>query len=238
MPRTTLVASFYRFTPLPTYRDLREPLNRLGADLNLKGTVLLAPEGINCTVGGTEADVRCFLNTIAQTFKDLEPKFSWCEKPPFQKWRVRLKKEIVTIKAPNADPTNGTGEYIEPADWNEVIQDPNTTVVDVRNKYEIEYGTFEHAINPKTDDFWEFPTFVANQLQDKSKPVALFCTGGIRCEKATAYLKANGFENVKHLRGGILKYLQEIPKEKSLWQGSCFVFDEREALDHNLDPIK
>ncbi|HEY3781512.1 MAG TPA: rhodanese-related sulfurtransferase [Fimbriimonadaceae bacterium] len=239
MPSLYKVAAFYKFVPLPNYKELRDPLQELGARHDIIGTVLLASEGINATIAGSEEGVSSFLEGLheAGPFEGLNLKFSSASTKPFLRWKVRLKKEIVTFK--NAtDPTETVGEYVKPKQWNQVISDPAVTVIDVRNSYEIEYGSFQGAINPNTNDFWEFPQFVANQLPDKNQPIAMFCTGGIRCEKATSYLLSLGYTNVKHLEGGILRYLAEVPESESLWKGSCFVFDDREALDHSLQSIK
>jgi UPF0176 protein len=211
-------------------------LKERGIRLGLRGTVLLAPEGINATVAGQESTVKEFLDELRSDprFRTLETKISVCDRWPFQRWKVRLKKEIVRMKAADADPLRGVGEYVEPCEWNALIASDSTLVIDVRNEHEIAFGTFQGALNPHTTDFWELPGWLESQELERDQPIAMFCTGGIRCERATAYLVARGFRNVRHLRGGILNYLAEIPEEESLWQGTCFVFDERESLDHNL----
>jgi len=234
-----LVAAFYCFVPLPDFRSLREPIRLLGENCSLKGTILLASEGINATVAGAPGSVRKFIGQLEKMgpWERFDCKFSYCSAVPFRRWRVRLKKEIVTLKA-KATPHEKVGHYVQPEDWNQVLADPDVLVIDVRNTYEIEYGSFKNALNPMTEDFCEFPSYVLNQLHEPDRPIALFCTGGIRCEKATSYLLDHGFSNVMHLRGGILNYLDKVPGAKSQWQGSCFVFDEREALDHELRPIR
>lgn len=233
-----LVAAFYRFLPLPNYQELRGPLLDMGEERGLRGTILLAEEGLNSTLAGKPEEVRAFLLELeALIGAPLETKFSQCDALPFRRWRVKLKREIVTMKAPEAEPLRQVGEYVEAEDWNEVLSDPATKVIDVRNRFEIDYGSFEGAEDPLTDDFSDFPRYVAENLPDKDQPIAMFCTGGIRCEKATSYLLAHGYRSVKHLRGGILKYLEVVPESESQWHGSCFVFDEREALTHDLSPI-
>lgn len=204
------------------------------------GTILLASEGINSTIAGSREQLDAFFDELGRDsrFADMEIKWSICQEPPFSRLRVRLKKEIVRMKASEADPLRGVGEYVEPRDWNALIQNPQTLTVDVRNDYEIAEGTFSGAVNPKTEDFWEFPDWVETNLQDKDQPLALFCTGGIRCERATAYLVARGYRHVYHLKGGILNYLAQVPKKESLWQGECFVFDDRWSLDHDLLPTQ
>ncbi|MBS1718451.1 MAG: rhodanese-related sulfurtransferase [Armatimonadetes bacterium] len=233
------VVTFYRFVDLPDYADWRPRLAELAARHGLCGTILLASEGINATVSAQGEALNQFLEELEShaPFAQLEKKFSQCEEKPFQRMKVRLKKEIVRMKAPEARPNEGVGKYIEPKDWNAVISDPNTLVIDVRNDYEIEMGTFCGAVDPKTKEFWQFPAF-AEQIKEKNRPIAMFCTGGIRCEKATAYMLKHGFTNVMHLHGGILKYLEEVDEGESMWEGSCFVFDEREALEHQVRPIK
>ncbi len=230
------VATFYRFVPLPDYREMRAYLFDLADSFDLKGTILLADEGINATLAGTDECVEEFLASIGSDARllNLDVRRSKCLTQPFGKLKVRLKKEIVRLKAPVADPNFGVGEYVEPQDWNTIVRDPGTLLIDVRNRYETALGTFEGAVDPQTAEFWEFQSFVNDHLGDKNQPLAMFCTGGIRCEKATAYLVRRGFTKVKHLRGGILNYLANVAKEDSLWCGECFVFDERGSLGHGL----
>ncbi len=235
-----VVAAFYKFTPLSAYRQMREPLLDFCKQHNLRGSILLAAEGINATVAGTEAGIDALLTCLREApgLGDLEAKFSRAPRRPFGKMKVRLKREIVTIKAPGADPTQQVGIYLNPRQWNDLIQQNEVLVIDTRNSFEFDYGTFAGAVNPQTESFGEFPEYVQRELlPNRPQRVAMFCTGGIRCEKATSYLLSQGVEEVYHLRGGILKYLEEMPQEDSLWAGTCFVFDEREALDHDLRPI-
>lgn len=234
---TYTVHTFYAFVTFPDYREFRHPLREVCVSLNLCGTILLASEGINATVSGSEtslAGLWDFLRTDAR-FSGIEPKISYTETPPFQRMKVRLKKEIVTLGVPGIDPARTVGTYVKPEKWNELIQRPGVVVIDTRNRYEISEGSFPGAINPDTGSFREFPQFVQTHLDPKNAPpIAMYCTGGIRCEKATSYLLHCGFKTVFHLEGGILKYLETVPEECSLWKGDCFVFDEREALDHAL----
>lgn len=234
-----VVAALYRFTRLDDYQALREPLLTLLEEQGVKGTLLLAREGINGTVAGPRAGVDALLAWLAADgrFEGLEYKESFTDTPPFLRTKVKLKKEIVTMGVEDLDPNQDRGTYLEPDDWNRVIADPETLVIDTRNDYEYEVGTFEGAVNPNTRAFREFPDYVRENLDPKRhKRVAMFCTGGIRCEKSTAYLKSQGFEEVYHLKGGILKYLETTPREQSLWRGECFVFDERVTVDHALQP--
>lgn len=229
-PQQFVVAAFYHFTPLPDYQELRPKLQKLGDRHQLKGTILLAPEGINSTIAGSRQGINALLKYLRSDarFQGLEVKESFCEVLPFQKMLVRLKKEIVTLGVPGIDPNQQVGIYVEPQDWNQLISDPNVVVIDTRNSYEVEFGTFTGAIDPNLKSFREFPDYVAENLQPQpQQKVAMFCTGGIRCEKASAYLLAQGFTEVYHLKGGILKYLEETPPEESLWEGECFVFDDR-----------
>lgn len=233
-----VVAALYKFVHLPDYQALREPLLAICQAHNVKGTLLLAAEGINGTIAG-ERDgidqVIAFIKADAR-FDNIEHKESYTDQPPFLRMKVKLKKEIVTMGVPNINPNTLVGQYVEPKDWNALISDPDVLVIDTRNNYEVEIGTFKDAINPETDSFRELPAYVEQHLDPaKHKKVAMFCTGGIRCEKSTAFMKQQGFEDVYHLQGGILKYLEEVPAEESLWQGECFVFDERVAVDHSLE---
>jgi UPF0176 protein len=234
-----VVIAFYKFVPLPDYEKLRLALRSFCITQNLKGTILLAPEGINGMLGGSREDIDAILAHLRSDdrFADLEHKESYASEPPFIKMKVRLKREIVALGVPGVNPLTKVGTYVKPDQWNALITDPDVIVVDTRNSFEFEHGTFKGAIDPKTKAFRDFPKFVNEELDvSKHKKIAMFCTGGIRCEKATSYLLDQGFENVYHLQGGILKYLEEIPIEESLFEGKCFVFDEREALDQDLVP--
>jgi UPF0176 protein len=232
-----VVIAFYKFVPLSDYEQLRESLRTYCKEIGLKGTILLASEGINGMLGGTRESIDTFLEYIRNDtrFSDLEWKESYYENTPFEKMKVRLKREIVGLGVPNIDPLKKVGTYIPPQMWNEIMNDPDVTLIDTRNNFEVEIGTFKGAIDPKTKAFREFPKFVEENLDpSKNKKIAMFCTGGIRCEKASSYMLSKGFQEVYHLQGGILKYLEEIPKEESLFEGECFVFDDRIALDHEL----
>jgi len=231
------VHTFYAFFAFPDYREFRQPLRDECVSLKLCGTILLASEGINATISGSEASLTGFWDFLRRDprFSGIEPKVSRTETQPFQRMKVRLKKEIVTLGIPGIDPTQTVGTYVKPENWNELISRPDVLVIDTRNRYEISEGTFPGAVNPDTRSFREFPQYVESHLDPKTAPpIAMYCTGGIRCEKATAYLLTRGFKNVFHLEGGILKYMEKVPKKDSLWKGDCFVFDEREALDHAL----
>lgn len=232
-----VVAALYRFVRIDEPEILREALFERMKDLDIKGTLLVAPEGINGTIAGTRAAIDTligWLQTDAR-FEDLSYKESFCDESPFARTKVKLKREIVTMGVEGIDPNRVVGTYVEPQDWNALILDPDVVVIDTRNDYEVEVGTFNRAINPDISTFREFPAFVDERLDPSRTPkVAMFCTGGIRCEKSTAYLKERGFEDVYHLHGGILKYLEEIPEEASEWRGECFVFDERVTVDHAL----
>ena len=237
-----LTIAFYHFVSLENIKELQPFILDFCQRNHIKGTILLANEGINGTISGQKNDIHKFLGfiktdlTFNDKFNDLEYKESWATKNPFYRMKVRLKKEIVALGVEGVSPTDKVGKYVNPEDWNKLIEDPDTIVIDTRNDYEIDIGTFKNAINPQTDSFREFPSYVENNLDDKKqKKVAMFCTGGIRCEKATSLMLDKGFENVYHLKGGILKYLETIPKDKSLWQGECFVFDQRVAVTHGLE---
>jgi UPF0176 protein len=234
-----VVAAFYHFTELADYQDLRSPLKAFCQSLGLRGTILLAREGINSTIAGSRAAIDALLAHLKADprFKDLQHKESYCDEMPFLRMKVRLKKEIVRLGVPGIDPNQQVGIYVEPQDWNALISDPNVILVDTRNCYEVEMGTFRGAIDPHLDTFGEFPQYVEQHFHPDHHPkVAMFCTGGIRCEKASAYMLARGFGEVYHLKGGILKYLEEVPPEESLWQGECFVFDDRISVDSHLRP--
>ncbi len=234
------VAALYKFTRFEDPAALRGPLFDLCQAQGVKGTLLLAEEGINGTIAGTRAAIDAVLAHIRGLpgCADLEWKESPADEMPFVRLKVRLKREIVTMGVPGTDPTQLVGTYIEPQDWNALIEAPDVAVIDTRNDYEVAIGTFQGAVDPETDSFREFPAWwAANKDRFHNKRIAMFCTGGIRCEKSTAYLKAQGVEEVFHLKGGILQYLEEVPKEDSLWQGGCFVFDERVAVDHGLETL-
>jgi len=235
------VAAFYQFAALPDFRELREPLRAFAAGLGLKGSVLLADEGINGTVAGSDVGIDAFIDELQQgalfggRLDNLELKFSSASEMPFQRLKVRLKKEIVTLGDTAVDPTRQVGTYVEPSDWNELISAPDTLVIDTRNAFEVAMGTFEGAVDPGIRSFGQFKEFAAQNLDPaKHRKIAMFCTGGIRCEKASAYLLAQGFGEVYHLKGGILRYLEGVPEKESRWRGECFVFDERVALGHGL----
>lgn len=234
-----VVAALYKFVRLDDFEQLREPLLALMLAQNVRGTLLLANEGINGTIAGPRAGIDAVLGWLREDprLADLEHKESFHDEHPFLRTKVKLKKEIVTMGVEGIDPNRTVGTYLSPEEWNAVISDPETILIDTRNDYEVEVGTFKGAINPETRTFREFPDYVKDTLDPaKHKKVAMFCTGGIRCEKSTAYLKEQGFEEVYHLKGGILKYLEEMPREDSLWEGECFVFDERVTVDHDLNP--
>jgi UPF0176 protein len=232
-----VVAAFYHFTHLPDYQAMRSLLKSFCLAHNLKGTILLASEGINSTIAGSRTNIDALLDYLRADprLQKLEHKESYCHEMPFQRMKVRLKKEIVKLGVPEIDPRHRVGTYVDPKDWNALISDPTVAIVDTRNSYEVELGTFQGAIDPQLDAFGEFPNYVQQNLHpDKHQKIAMFCTGGIRCEKASAYMLAQGFSEVYHLKGGILKYLEEVPPEESLWQGECFVFDDRITVDAQL----
>jgi len=233
-----VVAALYKFVALPDYVALRDALYQHMVLNKVKGTLLLAEEGINGTICGTRAGidaVRQWLDTDGR-FDGLSYKESFADEPAFYRTKVKLKTEIVTMGVPGVNPQHIVGTYVKGDDWNRLISDPDTIVIDTRNDYEVAIGTFKNAVNPKTTSFREFPQWAAENLdKTKHKKVAMFCTGGIRCEKSTAYLKEQGFDQVYHLDGGILKYLEEVPEPQSLWQGECFVFDQRVAVKHGLE---
>jgi UPF0176 protein len=239
MPIT--VAAFYQLAALPDFRELRDPLRAICTGLELRGSVLLAHEGINGTLGGSAGAIAALIAELregalfAGRLDNLELKFSSASAMPFQRLKIRLKKEIVTLGDSKADPTKAVGVYVDAADWNELIATPDTLVIDTRNAFEIEIGSFAGAINPGIRNFGQFKDFAARTLDpQKHKKIAMFCTGGIRCEKASSYLLSRGFAEVYHLKGGILKYLEAVPESESRWRGECFVFDERVALGHGL----
>ena len=235
-----LVAALYKFAPFDDPAGLREPLVETCRANGIKGTLLLAREGINGTIAGTGAGISAILDDIRrlQGCKDLEVKFSHAGEIPFHRMKVRLKKEIVTLGVDGIDPSRDVGRYIEAEEWNALISDPKTILIDTRNDYEVKIGTFTGALDPKTKSFSEFPEwFRAHRVEFGENPkIAMFCTGGIRCEKSTAFLRAEGIDDVAHLKGGILKYLETVDEDQSLWQGECFVFDERVSVGIGLAP--
>ncbi|WP_437440004.1 oxygen-dependent tRNA uridine(34) hydroxylase TrhO [Neorhizobium galegae] len=232
-----LVAALYHFARFDRYESFREPLQAFCDENGIKGTLLIAREGINGTVAGSDTAISGLLAYLrAQPeFAGLEHKESRASKMPFLRMKVRPKKEIVTMGVEDIDPKRIVGTYVEPKDWNALISDPETIVIDTRNDYETAIGIFKGAVDPQTKTFREFPDWVKNNPGLHNKPkIAMYCTGGIRCEKATAFMKEQGFDEVFHLKGGILKYLEEVPAEESLWEGACFVFDERVSVEHGL----
>lgn len=235
------VAALYQFVALPDFRDLRDPLRALCAELDLRGSLLLAEEGINGTIAGETENIDRLIEILtgdtlfAGRLNNLELKFSAAATMPFRRMKVRLKQEIVRLDAPEVDPNKVVGTYIDATDWNALIDDPDTIVIDTRNEFEVAIGTFTGAVDPKIASFSAFKDFVKHNLDPaKHKKVAMFCTGGIRCEKASSYMLTHGFEQVFHLKGGILKYLETMPEAETRWEGGCFVFDERIALGHGL----
>jgi len=234
------VVSFYRFVALPQYRALREPLLAAGRERDLLGTVLLAPEGINATLSGGRETLVSLLDWLGgiEGLAGLEGRWSRADEAPFRRLRVRLRTEIVSLGRPDVDAAAGTGERVAPAEWNRLIADPDTLVIDTRNRYEIEVGRFPGALDPGTDSFRDFPAFVDEHLAgERDRPIAMYCTGGIRCEKATAMMREMGFERVYQLAGGILGYLDEMSDSPdNRWEGECFVFDGRVAVDRRLAP--
>ena len=235
---SVVVAALYQFVRLDDFHELREPLLDQCRRLGIKGTLLLAKEGINGTVAGDRQSIDAMLKYLKNDSRlaDLEHKESYFDELPFYRMKVKVKKEIVTLGVDGIDPNDTVGHYVEAKDWNDLIADPGVTLIDTRNHYEYELGTFKGAIDPGTESFRQFPDYVKEHMDPgKQKKVAMFCTGGIRCEKSTAYMLKQGFEEVYHLKGGILKYLEEVPEEHSLWQGDCYVFDNRVAVNHQLE---
>ena len=238
---TYKVAALYQFVALPDFREIRDPLHTLCSDLGIKGTLLLAREGINGTVAGTEEGIDALMIELRDgslfhgRLDNLELKFSAASELPFKRMKVRLKKEIVTLGDPQTDPTKKVGTYVSPAEWNALIESEDVVLLDTRNDFEVEMGTFEGAVDPRIKKFSEFKDFVQKELDPaRHKKVAMFCTGGIRCEKASAYMLNQGFEEVYHLKGGILQYLEDVPEIESRWNGGCLVFDDRVSLGHGL----
>jgi UPF0176 protein len=234
-----VVAAFYKFAALPDFEARQPALLAVAKEADVFGTILLAPEGVNGTIAGPRVGVDAVLSHI-RAFPgcaDLDWKESFVESAPFHRMKVRLKKEIVTMGVPDIEPAKSHERYVEPTDWNQVISDPGTIVIDTRNDYEVSIGTFDGAINPATTSFREFPDWFREFRKSRDvKKVAMFCTGGIRCEKSTAFLRSEGIDDVVHLKGGILKYLETVPREDSLWRGECFVFDDRVSVGHDLAP--
>lgn len=231
------VTAFYKFVAIADPAALKAEVLEACAANAILGTVLIAPEGINSTMSGPDDGIRAFLHWLRSDsrFSDLLSKESYAPAHPFKRLKVRLKREIVTLGHPDADPTVKVGTYVEPRAWNDLIGRDDVVLIDTRNDYEVAIGTFKGAIDPATKSFGEFPKFVQTALDPaRHKRIAMFCTGGIRCEKASAYMLSLGFQEVYHLEGGILKYLETVPREESLWQGECFVFDERVALEHGV----
>lgn len=233
------VATFYKFVELPDYTEMQPALLEYCQALDLRGTILLAAEGINGTIAGDRASIDAVLAHLRSDPRlyDLDPKESSAETFPFRRMKVKIKREIVTLGAPEANPNTRVGIYASARDWNQLIVDPEVTLIDTRNEYEVAIGSFRGACHPATQSFREFPDYVDRHLNPETHAkIALFCTGGIRCEKATSYLLARGFKHVYHLQGGILNYLEVVPEAESLWEGECFVFDERVAVRHGLAP--
>lgn len=233
-----VVCALYKFVRLEHFESLRQPLLDLMLSESVRGTLLLAKEGINGTIAGSREGIDAVLDHLRKEplLDPLDTKESFHEKMPFLRSKVKLKKEIVTMGVEGIDPNRTVGTYVKPRDWNQLISDPEVLVIDTRNDYEVEIGSFENALNPETTSFREFPQYVKENLDpEKHKKVAMFCTGGIRCEKSTAYLKEQGFDEVYHLQGGVLKYLEEVQESESLWRGECFVFDDRVAVNHSLE---
>ncbi|HET6537785.1 MAG TPA: rhodanese-related sulfurtransferase [Sphingopyxis sp.] len=232
-----IVAALYHFSSFADHSALRQPLLDLCRAQGVKGTLLLAAEGVNGTIAGQENAIALVVDHIRALpgCAGLDVKYSRARMMPFQRMKVRLKKEIVTMKVEGLDPARHAGHYVEPQDWNALVDDPDTILIDTRNDFEVGYGSFAGAINPETGSFGEFPGWwQENAAEFSGKRIAMFCTGGIRCEKSTAYLRSQGIEDVYHLKGGILNYLEKIPQDDSRWHGGCFVFDERVSLGHGL----
>ena len=235
-----LFASFYLFTPLKDLDKIKATLQSYCDETPTKGTILLAQEGINANIAGIEADIRKIVEVLETEFlpQKLTVKYTVVDKIPFSRFKIKIKAEIITFGVDNSDPNHyPVGTYIKPEDWNDIISQPDVTLVDTRNEYEVEIGTFKGAKNPHIDSFSQFNGYIEDELNpEQNEKVAVFCTGGIRCEKVTALMLSKGFKEVYHLEGGILKYLQDVPAEESLWEGECFVFDKRVAVKHKLEP--
>ena len=236
-----IISTFYKFLVLENYKELKIKFDKSLSKTNIKGTILLANEGVNGTIAGSKSDLKKFFLYIDKfsQFKDITPKFSSSNKNPFLRMKVRLKKEIVTIGIPEVSPSNLVGKYLNVEEWNEFLNESDSMIIDTRNNYEVSIGTFKNSINPKIKSFRNFPNWVQKNLIDKKvskkSKIGMFCTGGIRCEKSTSYLKQLGFENVFHLDGGILKYLENVKSDENEWKGECFVFDYRVSLNNSLE---
>jgi UPF0176 protein len=234
---TKTIATFYKFAEFPEYEEWKCKLRGWGKCHDILGTMILAPEGINATVSGSSEGIEYFMNHIREDvrFSDITPRLSESPRSTFYRLRIITRPEIVTLGDPSINPNKAVGKYVEPKDWNQLIRDPNVRVIDTRNEYEVKVGTFKGAENPHTDTFGQWPEYVKNELSDnKKQKIAMFCTGGIRCEKASSHLLENGFEEVYHLKGGILNYLEKIAPEESDWDGECFIFDNRVSVTHGL----
>ncbi|MDD9867187.1 MAG: rhodanese-related sulfurtransferase, partial [Verrucomicrobiales bacterium] len=232
------VATFYLFADLPDFEAKQAPIKAYCESQSVLGTIILAPEGINGTIAGPSAGITAALEFLRadERLAKLPTRLSFTDRKTFHRMRVILRPEIVTLGDPSVNPNEAVGQYVAPEDWNELINDPEVTLIDTRNDYEVEVGTFRGAIDPKTTTFGEWPEYVENNLDPEKHPkIAMFCTGGIRCEKASAHLLKNGFKEVFHLRGGILSYLEIVPESESSWEGDCFVFDHRVAVKHGLE---
>ena len=236
-----VVVTFYKFFDIDDLLQFQTLLRSIFFKTSIKGTILLADEGINGTISGKKSEISNALKNIwdLNNLSDLKPKYSFADKNPFFRMKIRLKKEIVTLGVDNISPNKKVGNYVKPEDWNNFIADDSLLLIDTRNDYEVSIGSFDKAVNPNIKNFREFPSWVSKNLlikdpEIKNKKIAMFCTGGIRCEKSTSYLKSLGFTDVYHLEGGILKYLENVPEKESKWNGSCFVFDYRVSVEHNL----
>lgn len=235
-----VIASFYKFIPLADFETMREPILEKMRESGIKGTIILAHEGVNGGFAGTREQMDVFYQFMNSDlrFDTLKFKETFDDQNPFEKAKVKLRKEIVTMGVKDVDPAQNPGTYLDPEQWHALIQDPEVILIDTRNDYEYELGTFKNAINPDIENFREFPEYVEQHLSDKKdKKIAMFCTGGIRCEKTTAYMKEQGFQHVYQLHDGILNYIQATPEADSLWEGKCFVFDDRVAVDQKLDRV-
>lgn len=235
-----VIASFYKFIPLTDFETMREPILEKMREIGIKGTIILAHEGVNGGFAGPREQMNIFYQYMHSHshFADLNFKETFDDNNPFEKAKVKLRKEIVTMGVKDVDPAQNPGTYLDPQQWHALIQDPEVILIDTRNDYEFELGTFKNAINPDIENFREFPEYVEQHLSDKKdKKIAMFCTGGIRCEKTTAYMKEQGFQHVYQLHDGILNYLEATPEAESLWEGQCFVFDDRVAVDQKLDRV-
>ncbi|MGL5834732.1 MAG: rhodanese-related sulfurtransferase [Waterburya sp.] len=235
---TYLIATFYKFANISDLKAKKQQILAWCESQKVKGSIILAEEGINGTIAGSEKAIALVLTDLRSlpNLEDLEHKESTADKPPFVRLKVKIKPEIVTLGLPAVNPNQQVGTYVNPQDWNQVISDPEVVVIDTRNDYEIKIGSFKRAKNPRTQSFREFPEYISQNLDPQANPkVAMFCTGGIRCEKASSYLLSQGFKEVYHLKGGILKYLENVSPEESMWEGECFVFDERVAVKEGLE---